>query len=365
MPDSPRRWLAGLLALLTLLAALAGVAVNVLTRNYRAPGPAATAVRLAVSPGETVRGALARLAARGAVSHPREVEIYLRLERMNPRLELGTYDIPPHASPAEIVRMFDEGRVVLDQITVVEGATFADFRHELDANADIAHTLAGKSDADVMAELGHPGESPEGRFFPDTYWFSPGTSDLTLLRIAYRRMSAVLARAWQQRGSDLPFDRAYQALILASIIEKETGVADERARIAGVFVNRLRRGMRLQSDPTVIYGLGAKYDGRIHTRDLTTDTAYNTYTRAGLPPTPICLPGLESLLAAVHPDHTQDLYFVATGKGGHRFSKTLAQHDAELRRYLEQLRREQRSSARHCPGDASARAPCAQPAGRR
>ena len=164
--------------------------------------------------------------------------------------------------------------------------------------------------------------------------------------MAYERMSAVLAKVWQERSGGLPFDTPYQALILASVVEKETGVADERGLIAGVFINRLRRGMRLQSDPTVIYGLGNQYDGTIHTRDLTTDTPYNSYTRQGLPPTPICLPGLEALLAAVHPDQTDDLYFVATGQGGHHFSKTLAQHDAELRIYLERLRQQQQAAAR-------------------
>jgi UPF0755 protein len=164
--------------------------------------------------------------------------------------------------------------------------------------------------------------------------------------MAYERMAAVLATVWQQRSPGLPFDTPYQALILASMVEKETGVADERARIGGVFVNRLRRGMRLQSDPTVIYGLGSGYDGKIHTRDLTTDTPYNSYTRSGLPPTPIALPGLESLLAAVHPENTADLYFVATGQGGHHFSQTLAQHDAALRAYLQRLRQQQQAAAR-------------------
>jgi UPF0755 protein len=159
-------------------------------------------------------------------------------------------------------------------------------------------------------------------------------------------MAAVLAKAWEQRSAGLPFDTPYQALILASVVEKETGVADERGLVAGVFVNRLRRGMRLQSDPTVIYGLGSKYDGTVHTRDLTTDTPYNSYTRSGLPPTPIALPGLESLLAAVHPDQTDDLYFVATGQGGHHFSKSLAEHDAALRAYLARLREQQQSAAR-------------------
>lgn len=343
---TPRHGRVAVIVLLALLIAAAAVGYSLLRENFHAPGPAAAAVDLKVSPGESTRSALASLAGLGALAHPREVEIYLRLHRLNPRLEIGTYRIPAHASPADIIQMFEDGRVVLDQITVVPGVTFDDFRHELDASPDIAHTLRGQSDAAVMAALGHPGQNPEGRFFPDTYLFAPGTSDLTILRMAYERMAAVLAKVWQQRSSGLPFDTPYQALILASIVEKETGVADERARIAGVFINRLRRGMRLQSDPTVIYGLGKKYDGMIHARDLTTDTPYNSYTRSGLPPTPISLPSLESLLAAVHPDHTADLYFVATGKGGHHFSKTLAQHDAELRLYLERLRAQERAAAR-------------------
>jgi peptidoglycan lytic transglycosylase G len=332
------------LAALVLLALAAGYAL--LRENFRAPGPAATAVTLQVAAGDSTRAALTRLAQLGAVAHPRAVELYLRLHHRIPRLEIGTYDIPAHASPAAIIRMFAQGRVMLDQLTVVPGTTFADLRRQLDARTDLAHTLRGKSDAEVMAALGHPGESPEGRFFPDTYSFAPGTSDRTILALAYDRMAAVLAKVWGQRSAGLPFDTPYQALILASIVEKETGVADERGRIAGVFVNRLRRGMRLQSDPTVIYGLGTQYDGTIHTRDLTTDTPYNSYTRSGLPPTPIALPGLESLLAVVHPDHTDDLYFVATGKGGHHFSQTLAQHDAELRVYLQRLREQQRAAAR-------------------
>jgi UPF0755 protein len=333
-----------ILLALAIIAAAAGYAL--LNENFHAPGPAGTAIDLKVSPGESTRAVLTRLAGLGAVAHPRWVELYLRLHHRIPRIEIGTYAIPARASPADIIRTFEEGRVVLDQITVVPGATFADFRRELDASPDVAHTLRGKSDAEVMAALGHPGESPEGRFFPDTYRFAPGTTDLTLLTMAYDRMAAMLAKVWQERSPGLPFDTPYQALILASMVEKETGVANERARIAGVFVNRLRRGMRLQSDPTVIYGLGSRYDGKIHTRDLTTDTPYNSYTRAGLPPTPIALPGLESLLAAVQPDQTGDLYFVATGKGGHHFSQTLAQHDAALRVYLQRLREQQQAAVR-------------------
>ncbi|MGH8288097.1 MAG: endolytic transglycosylase MltG [Steroidobacteraceae bacterium] len=343
--DARRGW-AAIVVFLALAVVLAAVGYLLLDQEFQAPGPAGAALRVKVTAGDSIRGVLGRLAALGALDNPREVELYLRLHHSVPRIEIGTYEVPPHASPADIIRMFAQGRVMLDQMTVIEGATFADFRRELDAQPDIAHTLRGRSDAQVMAALGHPGENPEGRFFPDTYRFAPGTSDLTILSMAYDRMAAVLAQAWQQRSPDLPFDTPYQALILASIIEKETGVADERARIAGVFVNRLRRGMRLQSDPTVIYGLGKQYDGTIHARDLTTDTPYNSYTRSGLPPTPISLPGLESLLAAVQPDQTDDLYFVATGQGGHHFSKTLAQHDAELRAYLTRLREQQQAALR-------------------
>ena len=351
MPETAtRRARAALLILLALIVLGAAAGYVMLAEDFRAPGPAAASVRLKVAPGESTRAVLARLASLGTLAHPRAVELYLRLHQDIPRIEIGTYEVPAHASPADIIRMFEEGRVMLDQVTIVEGARFADFRRELDAQKDIAHTLRGRSDAEVMSALGHPGESPEGRFFPDTYRFAPGTSDLTILSMAYERMAAVLQKVWQQRSAGLPFDTPYQALILASVIEKETGVADERAHIAGVFVNRLRRGMRLQSDPTVIYGLGSRYDGTIHTRDLTTDTPYNSYTRGGLPPTPISLPGLESLLAAVHPDQTDDLYFVATGQGGHHFSKTLEEHDKELKAYLVRLRQEQQAAARRQSG---------------
>jgi UPF0755 protein len=204
----------------------------------------------------------------------------------------------------------------------------------------VVSTLAGKSDAQVMAAIDHPDEYPEGRFFPDTYRFAARSTDVELLKLAYASMQRVLDEAWSQRADDLPFATSYEALILASIVEKETALASERPRIAGVFTTRLRLGMRLQSDPTVIYGLGASYDGEIRTRDLTADTPYNTYTRVGLPPTPIALPGREALRAAVRPDVTGDLYFVATaaGDGAHHFSKTLGEHNAAVKQYLTRLR---------------------------
>ncbi len=331
----------GLLAVL-IAAALGSAAGGLLwlDHEFRAPGPAESALRVQVDPGVTVRGVLSRLASAGALAHPRLTEIDLRLHGRRFRIKAGEYEIPAHASAAAIVALLASGRVVLEQLTIVEGARFDDFRHALDSDPSVRSTLRGKTDGEVMAAIGHPGEEPEGRFFPDTYRFAAGTADLEILRLAYDRMSQILAAAWAGRLPDLPLRTSYEALILASMVEKETALASERPLIAGVFVSRLRKGMRLQSDPTVIYGMGAQYDGNIRTRDLVTDTPYNTYTRTGLPPTPIALPGRESILAAVRPQETGALYFVATGSGdgSHHFSDTLQEHDIAVQRYLERLR---------------------------
>jgi UPF0755 protein len=318
---------------------------------FYAPGPSTDIVRIQVEQGASVRTVLMELAQQGALKQPRAVELYLRISRHikghQPRIQVGMYEIPAGASPAQILDLFDQGRVVLEQLTVIEGSRFADLRHLLESHAAVTHTLQGKSDEEVMTALGHPGEFPEGRFFPDTYRFAAKTTDLEILGLSYSAMQRALDAAWQQRSTDLPFQTPYEALILASIVEKETGLPAERPRIAAVFVNRLRKGMRLQTDPTVIYGLGAGYDGDIRTRDLTTDTPYNTYTRAGLPPTPIALPGRESILAAVRPQETGEIYFVATGAGdgGTHFSKTLEEHNAAVKSYLEHLRAQQHGGA--------------------
>ena len=308
--------------------------------EFRAPGPAESALRVQVEPGSSVRGALARLASAGALAHPRLTELYLRLHGERFSIKAGEYDIPARASAAAVVDLLASGRVVLEQLTIVEGTRFSDFRRALESDPNVRSTLRGKSDAEVMAAIGHPGVAPEGRFFPDTYRFAAGTTDVEILKIAYDKMSEVLAAAWAERLPGLPLHTPYEALILASMVEKETALPSERPLIAGVFVSRLRKGMRLQSDPTVIYGLGAQYDGNIHTRDLVTDTAYNTYTRTGLPPTPIALPGRESILAAVRPQETGALYFVATGDGdgSHHFSNTLEEHDSAVQHYLARLR---------------------------
>ncbi len=346
-----RWWLRGVLLVSVLLLAAAGAAAafiwQQLTAAYQEPGPAAAASRIQVPQGASVRTVLAQLAGQGAVRDARAVEWYLRLEGLHPRIQAGTYELPAHASPAQILLLFEQGKVILEQLTVVEGATFNDFLELLAHEPDVTHTLAGKTPAQVMAALGHPDESPEGRFFPDTYKFAANTPDTVILGLAYERMRAELAAAWSAHRPQLPFDDPASALILASMVEKEAQLKSERARIAGVFVNRLRKGMRLQSDPTVIYGLGARYDGEIHTRDLLADTPYNTYTRAGLPPTPIALPGRESLIAAVQPDETGELYFVATGlgDGAHHFSKTLLEHNSAVKAYLARLRQQRAAAA--------------------
>jgi len=329
-----------ILLALGLLAAAGWWTASWLAREYRAPGPSQAAIRIEVPPGSSVRGVLNHLAAAGALAHPRLTEFYLRLHGRRFSIKAGEYEVPAHASAAAVVTLLEAGRVVLEQLTAVEGTTFADFRRELESDPHVRPTLRGASDAALMAAIGHPDEKPEGRFFPDTYRFASGASETEILKMAYEKMSHVLAAAWAERTPDLPLATPYQALILASIVEKETGLASERSLIAGVFIERLKRGMRLQSDPTVIYGMGSEYTGDIRTRDLTTDSLYNTYTRAGLPPTPISLPGRDSILASVHPNETGDLYFVATGDGdgSHHFSATLAEHDVAVRHYLARLR---------------------------
>jgi len=279
-----------------------------------------------------VRSVLAELDSRGALADRRGVELQLRV-RGWPQIKTGRYDIPAGASPAEILRQLAEGRVVLETLTVVEGWTFADMRRVVEAHPQIRVTLRGKEIPALMSDIGHPGEHPEGRFFPDTYRFAAGTSDYDLYVLAYRKMAEALDSAWKSRAPGLPLADSYQALTLASIVEKETGLASERPRIAGVFVTRLKRNMRLQTDPTVIYGMGATFDGNIRKKDLSADTPWNTYTRDGLPPTPIAMPGAASLAAATRPAKSEYLYFVGKGDGTHQFSRTLEEHNRAVAKY--------------------------------
>jgi UPF0755 protein len=335
-----------LVAMLLLACVAAGGGYFWLQYQFNAPGPARDALRFQVAQGESLKGVLAQLAALGAISDPRATAWYLRLTQHQPRIQIGTYEIAPLASPAKIIEQLEQGRVILEQLTVIEGSTFADFRRALDTHPQVTHALKGKSDAQVMAALGHAGQEPEGRFFPDTYRFAALTSDLDILAMSYDKMQTLITTAWPQRSQEVPVTTPYEALTLASIVEKESGIPSERPRIAAVFANRLRIRMRLQTDPSVIYGLGEHYDGTIHTKDLSTDTPYNTYTRGGLPPTPIALPSKESVLAALHPAATEELYFVATGSGGHHFSKTLEEHNAAVKTYLAHLKAQSATGVR-------------------
>jgi UPF0755 protein len=277
---------------------------------------------------------------RSIIKHPRELSLWLRYQRPNFKLKAGEYELRPGMTPADVVDLFDSGKVILHKVTIVEGITIKEMRKFLADEAALLHSDPKKSTQVLLKPFSGKYPSAEGWFFPDTYAFAKGTPDLEILRIANERMHSELNKAWSTRDPDLPLANPYEALILASIVEKETGLASERSLIAGVFIERLRKGMRLQTDPTVIYGIGDRYDGNIRKIDLQRDTPYNTYTRAGLPPTPICLPSAASLDAVMHPKITGAIYFVATGKGdgSSYFSKTLEEHNEALRKYLRTLR---------------------------
>ena len=252
------------------------------------------------------------------------------------RLQVGEYALAPGATPQSLLLAMRDGKVVRRNFTIVEGWNIRDVRAALAKVDGLEHDSKGLDDAALMKALGHPGQHPEGRFLPETYAWVKGDTDLDLLKRAHKALQAALDEAWAARAEDLPLKNANEALTLASIVEKETGIAEERPAIAGVFVRRLQIGMRLQTDPTVIYGIGSSYDGNIRRQHLTTDTPYNTYTRKGLTPTPIAMPGAEALRAAVNPADGDALYFVAVGDGSgrHIFSATLAEHNAAVARYL-------------------------------
>lgn len=290
--------------------------------------------------GKSMRALAQDLAGRGIIERPRVWELWARYTGDANKLRAGEYALTPGLTPVQLLRLFTSGEVILHSVTLIEGTNIRDLRATLARHTSLHSLTARMSNDELMAALGDPGLHPEGQFFPDTYRFPRGTSDLDILKIAHRRLQTELAARWDQRASDLPLASPYEALILASIVEKETALDRERPLIAGVFVQRLRRGMRLQTDPTVIYGLQEAYDGNIRRADLTRDTPYNTYTRAGLPPTPIAMVGAASLDAAVRPASTDALFFVATGEpdGSHYFSRTNDEHQAAVQRYLRKLR---------------------------
>ena len=256
-----------------------------------------------------------------------------RLLGKEPSLQSGSYTLNKNINPYQLLLSLNHGKTTQGSITLIEGKTFKMMREKLAKNDALKSTINDLSDAEVMRLVGDREQLAEGLFFPDTYYFDRNTADIVILKRSYDGMKAKLAAAWANRASGLPYVDSYQALIMASIIEKETGKASERPMIAGVFLNRLRIGMRLQTDPSVIYGMGDNYDGNIRKKDLERDTPYNTYTRDGLPPTPIAMPGLASIEAALHPEVTKVLYFVGKGDGTHAFSNSLVEHNMNVVKY--------------------------------
>ncbi len=289
--------------------------------------------------GSSLRGAAYQMQAAGVLHSPRQFELLARMYGAASRIQAGNYEIGGVITPFALLRKITSGDHSQDEITFVEGWTLSQMRAALDAHAAIKHDTLGIAESEIVKRLGIAQASAEGLFFPDTYYFTNGTGDVAILQRAYRAMQVQLDSLWISRASGLPLENPYQALILASIIEKETGQPGERATIAAVFVNRLRLGMRLQSDPTVIYGLGVQFDGDLRKRDLLADGPYNTYTRDGLPPTPIAMPGTDALTAALNPAPSKALYFVARGDGTSYFSATLAEHERAVTKYQKRGKR--------------------------
>ncbi|RRD42376.1 endolytic transglycosylase MltG [Comamonadaceae bacterium OH3737_COT-264] len=324
-----------LLLLLLLVLVLAGAALGYgwwwrMQPLEIAPSPA----EVTIARGASAKTVAQTLVAAGVFDVPVQgLYAWLRLSGQGSQVKAGYYEFASGDTPAQVMQRLIKGEQSLKSITFVEGWTFAQMRQLL-AQQPLAHETRGLSDAQVMEKLGRQGMHPEGRFFPDTYLYAKGSSDLAVLKQSLEAMDRMLEAAWQQRERSLPLKTPDEALILASIVEKETGRDSDRRRIAGVFVNRLNKGMLLQTDPTVIYGLGQQFDGRLRKRHLQTDTPWNTYTRAGLPPTPIAMPGRASLLAAVQPEKTTAYYFVARGDGSSEFSETLQQHNRAVDRYI-------------------------------
>lgn len=324
---------------LWMLLVLLVVAGTLLLRDFRsqlsAPSRLTLPEVLEIAPGAGLYTVIERLRALDFLQGRQAMylAVHARLSGLSSQIKAGEYEITPGMSPLDALQLFVSGRALLHPVRIGEAASFREVISQVQASAVLAHTLSDTSATAVMTAIGRPGQHPEGRFFPDTYHFARRTRDVDFLRRAAAAMDRVLAEEWAQRDPDLPYTGPEEALVMASIVEKETGVAAERAQVAGVFVNRLRRGIRLQTDPAVIYGLGEQFDGNLRRRDLLTDTPYNTYTRAGLPPTPICMPGRAAIHAALHPAPTKALFFVARGDGSHVFSETLEEHNAAVRRY--------------------------------
>ncbi len=274
-----------------------------------------------------------QLVKQGVLNEPWRFILIAKLLHKEAYLQAGEYTLNKNVTPYQLLLSLNHGKTTQASITFIEGHNFFQLQEKIRKNDALRQTLNNLSEAEIMQSLGSPYSIAEGLFFPDTFYFDRNTSDAAILQRSYSSMQTKLATAWAKRDANLPYENSYQALIMASIVEKETGKASERPMIAGVFINRLRIGMRLQTDPTVIYGMGRHYDGNIRKKDLLADTPYNTYTRDGLPPSPIAMPGLASIEAALHPAKTKALYFVGKGDGSHVFSNKLTEHNAAVIHY--------------------------------
>ncbi|WP_305075552.1 endolytic transglycosylase MltG [Propionivibrio sp.] len=295
-------------------------------------------IEFSVTPGSGMRAAARDVVAAGVPFEPLALVVLGRLLRVDASIKAGSYEITRGESLLDLLKKLTRGDVTLSEIVFPEGWTFRQIRERLDAHPDVTHASTGLSDMEIMRLIGADGESLEGWIFPDTYLFAKNSRDIEVLARAHHAMQRHLAQAWESRAPGLPLATPYQALVLASIVEKETGREQDRPLVAAVFINRLKRGMLLQTDPSVIYGLGQGFDGNLRKRDLLADTPYNTYTRAGLPPTPIAMPGLASIKAVLHPAESSALYFVARGDGSSHFSQTLDEHNNAVNRFQRKSR---------------------------
>jgi UPF0755 protein len=330
-----RRWRFGLVFCVLLLGLGAAAVIGFGVRSLDEPVRLAAPLRFKVVPGASFARIAAELSAQGVIASPRAWVIFARLHRLASAVKAGEYEIPPGITPRELLTKMVNGQVLLHSFTIVDGWRVQDMLAALRRNPDIVSTLADKA-PNLMDKLGLSGLDAEGQFLPETYRFIAGTTDVELLRQAHAALARELGSAWMGRDSDLPLQSSYELLIMASIVQKESGLPQELGKIAGLYLHRLSIGMRLQADPTVIYGLGERYDGDIRTADLRADGPYNTYTRTGLPPTPIALVGAAVIHATAHPDKTDAIYFVASAKddGSHVFSATLQEHNAAVASYL-------------------------------
>jgi UPF0755 protein len=319
-----------LLWLLFLLVVLLGLTV------YYANTPIPlerTPLEFSLKQGSSLKSAASQINKAGGLGNPGLFVMLARGLGKAKQIKPGNYQLEHEVTPLKLLDIISKGQVEQGSFTIIEGTTFKQLRAALNVDPALRHDSAALTDSELLARIGATEKHPEGLFFPDTYNFDKGSSDIIVLKRAYQLMQRQLQESWNKRDTDLPLETPYQALILASIVEKETGQPSDRPMIASVFVNRLRKNMRLQTDPTVIYGMGYRFKGNLRKKDLTTDTPYNTYTRSGLTPTPIALPGLAALQAALHPAPSKALYFVARGDGSSQFSNTLIDHNNAVNRY--------------------------------